>query len=62
MKANVFICTFLFSATVLAIFGQDISYFMDKNIIKLNPIYYLTVITGISIFISNYNCIDLHIQ
>ncbi len=51
MKANVFIYTFLFLATVLAIFGQDISYFMDKNIIKLNPIYYLTAITCISIFL-----------
>jgi hypothetical protein len=45
------IFAFLFLATALAIFGQDISYFMDKNIIKLNPIYYLTAITCISIFL-----------
>ncbi|RDZ12643.1 hypothetical protein C3744_17580 [Priestia megaterium] len=51
MKANMLIFTFLFLATALAIFGQDISYFMDKNIIKLNPIYYLTAITCISIFL-----------
>lgn len=51
MKANIFICIFLISATALGIFGQDISYFMDKNIIKLNPIYYLTAITCISIFL-----------
>ncbi|MBU8590382.1 hypothetical protein [Priestia megaterium] len=51
MKANMLIFAFLFLATALAIFGQDISYFMDKNIIKLNPIYYLTAITCISIFL-----------
>ncbi|XIH76275.1 hypothetical protein C1N57_28605 (plasmid) [Priestia aryabhattai] len=51
VKANLFICIFLLSATVLAIFGQDISYFMDKNIIKLNLIYYLTATTCISIFL-----------
>jgi len=39
MKANILIFTFLFLATSLAIFGQDISYFMDKNLIRLNPIY-----------------------
>ena len=51
MKANILIFTFLFLATSLAIFGQDISYFMDKNLIRLNPIYYLTAITSLSIFL-----------
>ncbi len=51
MKANILIFTFLFLATSLAIFGQDISYLMDKNLIRLNPIYYLTAITSLSIFL-----------
>ncbi|MFU1996206.1 hypothetical protein [Priestia megaterium] len=51
IKANLLICIFLILATVLGIFGQDISYFMDKHIMKLSPIYYLTAITYLSIFL-----------
>ncbi|MEH7294824.1 hypothetical protein COJ92_27515 [Priestia megaterium] len=51
IKANLLICISLILATVLGIFGQDISYFIDKDIMKLSPIYYLTAITYISIFL-----------
>lgn len=51
IKSNLLICISLILATVLGIFGQDISYFIDKHIMKLSPIYYLTAITYISIFL-----------
>ncbi|MDH6651179.1 hypothetical protein COE67_17045 [Priestia megaterium] len=51
IKANLLICISLILATVSGIFGQDISYFIDKHIMKLSPIYYLTAITYISIFL-----------
>ena len=51
IKANVFILGSLILATILGIFGQGISYFMNENIAKISPVYYLTVLTMISVFL-----------
>lgn len=42
----------LFSISILInIFGQDFAYFLDKTINHIGPIYYLTILTIISISI-----------
>ncbi|MFC9601824.1 hypothetical protein ACFTQL_29470 [Peribacillus butanolivorans] len=51
MKANVLILGSIILATILGIFGQGISYFMNENIAKIYPVYYLTGLTMISVFL-----------
>lgn len=51
IKANVFIFGSLILATTFGIFGQGISYFMNENLVKISPIYYLTVLTITSVFL-----------
>ena len=50
-KSNILILGSLTLATIVGIFGQGISYFMNKNIFSIAPIYYLTVLTCTSIFL-----------
>lgn len=38
-------------ALLLGVYGQDISYFIADNILGLLPVYYLTAVTIISIFL-----------
>ena len=45
------ICASLIIATIFGIFGQDIAYFLNENFIKSYPIYYLTSLTVISMFL-----------
>ncbi|MFS0765794.1 hypothetical protein [Peribacillus phoenicis] len=49
--ANVLIVGSFVLATVLGIYGQDLSYYMDRTIVEISPIYYLTGLTGLSIFL-----------
>ncbi|AKO93361.1 hypothetical protein BEH_15555 [Priestia filamentosa] len=51
MKSKICIIILLISATFLGVYGQDISYFLDENIIEWNAMYYLTAVTYISIFL-----------
>ncbi|MDM5215097.1 hypothetical protein QUF94_27675 [Peribacillus sp. NJ4] len=51
IKANILILGSIILATILGIFGQGISYFMNENIAKIYPIYYLTGLTMISVFL-----------
>lgn len=48
-KANIFIFGSLILATLLGRYGQAISYFLDEHMKETKPVYYLTVITMISI-------------
>lgn len=48
-KVNIFIFGSLILATLLGRYGQDISYFLDEHMKVTRPVYYLTVITVISI-------------
>lgn len=50
-KIKIFAYTTMIIATILGAWAQDIAYYMNNNIIELNPIYYLTAITIISIFL-----------
>ena len=36
---------------VLGVFGQDMAYFLSENFAEVHPIYYLTVITSLSILL-----------
>ncbi len=51
IKANVLIIGSIILATILGIFGQGIAYFLNENIIEIHPIYYLTALTMISVFL-----------
>ncbi|WP_141431130.1 hypothetical protein [Bacillus sp. 03113] len=51
IKANVLILGGIILATILGIFGQGISYFMNENIAEIYPVYYLTALTMISVFL-----------
>ncbi|MFJ7736461.1 hypothetical protein ACIQ2D_08955 [Lysinibacillus sp. NPDC097287] len=50
-KVHVLIFGSLILATIVGVFGQGIAYFMNENIVKTYPIYYLTALTMISIFL-----------
>ena len=41
----------MISVSILGVFGQGIAYFMNENIVKTYPLYYLTALTMISIFL-----------
>ena len=45
MRANIFIFGSLILATTFGLFGQSIAYFINENIVKTAPIYYLTGLT-----------------
>ena len=51
MKTNILIYGITILATILGGFGQGISYFLNENIVKSYPIYYLIALTIISIFL-----------
>ncbi|MGM0875914.1 MAG: hypothetical protein ACQEWV_14265 [Bacillota bacterium] len=51
MIKNVLIFGSLFLATVFGIFGQGISYFMNEHFVGIPPVYYLTILTIISVFL-----------
>lgn len=51
IKINVLIFGSMILATILGVFGQGLAYFMNENIVKTYPIYYLSVLTLISIFL-----------
>jgi hypothetical protein len=38
-------------ATILGMYGQDISYYIDEKIDVVSPVYCLTILTVISIFL-----------
>ncbi|GIN96052.1 hypothetical protein J6TS1_19220 [Siminovitchia terrae] len=50
-KNNVLVFGVVVFATILGIYGQDIAYFFNDNVAKIYPIYYLSAITLISIFL-----------
>lgn len=50
-KANIIIFGSLILATIFGIFGQGMAYFLKENFVEISPIYYLTVLTIISIFL-----------
>lgn len=51
IKINVLIFGSMILATILGVFGQGLAYFMNENIVKTYPIYYLTALTMLSIFL-----------
>ena len=50
-KANAIIFGSLILATILGVFGQGIAYFLNGIFAKIHPVYYLTVLTIISLFL-----------
>lgn len=49
--AHVLMFGSLMAASILGIYGQGMAYFMNEKIAEIPPIYYLTVLTFISIFL-----------
>jgi hypothetical protein len=52
----------LITATLFGIFGQDIAYFLNEYFIKSYPIYYLTALTVISMFLYISSMLFIFIQ
>ena len=50
-KSHMLILGSVAVAVLLAIFGQDIAYFLDDHVAKIYPLYYLTGIPLISVFL-----------
>ena len=50
-KINIIAYTIMIFASLLGIYAQDISYYIKSYIEKINPIYILTIVTLISIFL-----------
>lgn len=38
-------------ATILGVYGQSISYYISRNIVEMSPVYYLTILTSISLLL-----------
>lgn len=50
-KAKICMYLSMIIATVLAVYGQDMSYYITGKIEGISPVYCLTVLTAISIFL-----------
>ncbi|MFP3919167.1 hypothetical protein U5N28_15290 [Lysinibacillus telephonicus] len=50
-KMNAIIFGSLILATIFGIFGQGMAYSLNENLAKIPPIYYLTVLTIISVLL-----------
>lgn len=50
-KTNAIVLGSLILATVFGVFGQGMAYFLNENFAKISPIYYLTILTIISVFL-----------
>lgn len=59
---NAFIWISLILASILGVFGQGIAYFLNDNILKSYPIYYLTALTITSIFFYVSSVLLIYIQ
>lgn len=38
-------------ATILGIYGQDIAYFLNRTVVTVSPVYFLTIITAASVLL-----------
>ncbi len=61
MKVNILVFGSLIIASILGIYGQGIAYFLNENIAKIHPIYYLTVITITSVFLYGVTVLLMYI-
>jgi hypothetical protein len=51
-KGHFLVWMFMIIATILGVFGQNLTYFADEHIVNTNHmVYYLTFFTGISILL-----------
>lgn len=51
MRFNALVIGSLILATMLGVFGQDLSYYMSESFMEISPVTYLTVLTVISVFL-----------
>ncbi|MEN1966576.1 hypothetical protein WMZ97_00740 [Lentibacillus sp. N15] len=61
-KSNAVIFGSLILGIILGIFGQDFAYLLHENFTKLDPIYNLTVLTLVSIFLFLNSLVLTYIQ
>ncbi|MDF2546133.1 MAG: hypothetical protein K0R93_1031 [Anaerosolibacter sp.] len=51
IKLHFFMYGSMILATMLGVYAQSISYYINSNIVKISPLYSLTVLTMISILL-----------
>ncbi|MFN7252905.1 MAG: hypothetical protein ACK4M9_19355 [Anaerobacillus sp.] len=61
-KTNAIIFGSLILATIFAIFGQGVAYFLNENLAEKHPIYYLTVLTITSIVLYFSSFVLIYLQ
>lgn len=50
-KTNILMHSSMVLATILGVYGQNISYDIARNIVEISPVYYLAILTMTSIFL-----------
>jgi len=61
-KTTAIILGSLILATIFGVFGQGMAYFLNENFAKIPPIYYLTVLTIISVFLYLISFVMTYLQ
>ncbi|MDV6379359.1 hypothetical protein ORD22_14165 [Sporosarcina sp. GW1-11] len=51
MKRVLWIPIIMILATALGVYGQDIAYYMTEHAVDINPVYYLTTCTVLSMLL-----------